>query len=385
MTSKELRKKMTTWRQHIHAHPETAFEETSTAAYVAAVLEELGLEVHRNIGETGVVALLKVGDSTRSIGLRADMDAINLTELADLPYKSKVPGKMHACGHDGHVATLLGAATLLKERKNFNGTVVFVFQPAEEPGKGALAMIKDGILERFPMDEIYCLHTSPALPLGMFSSCAGTMMASEDNFVIKITGVGGHASSPHSGIDPLVISAEIILALQTIVSRDINPLLPAVISCTEIFTDGARNAIPTNVIIKGDTRSNTPEVQKILENRMRTVCEGIAKTHGATCEFEYTHEFPTTFNWECCVGHALDTVKSLFGADKINPKPLPSMGAEDFGAFTEKIPGAYISLGSKPDGADQVTPLHNSLFDFNDDALEIGAEFFTKLVENRLG
>ena len=218
----------------------------------------------------------------------------------------------------------------------------------------------------------------------MFSALPGGVMASEDNFVIKIKGKGGHASAPQGGVDPLVIAAEIILALQTIVSRNISPMYPAVISCTEIHTDGNRNAIPSNVIIKGDTRSNKREVQEVLEKRMREICEGIAKTHGAECEFEYTYEFPPTFNWECCVNNALDVIRNVFGEDKINPNPTPSMGAEDFGAFTEKIPGCYISLGAKAEGSADVAPLHNSLYDFNDDALIIGAEFFAELVKARL-
>jgi len=383
-SNKVLVEQMTEWRRYLHAHPETAFEEENTAAFVADILTNMGLEVHKGIGKTGVVALLKVGDSKKSIGLRADMDAINLTEFADVPYRSKNVGKMHACGHDGHVATLLGAAHLLNERKDFNGTVVFVFQPAEEPGYGASAMIKDGILERFPMDEIYALHTSSGLPLGNFSTRVGGIMASEDNFVIKIKGKGGHASAPHMGTDPLAIAAEIILALQTIVSRNVSPVLPAVVSCTEIHTDGARNAIPTNVTIKGDTRSNTPEVQKIIESRMRSICEGICKIHGAECEFEYTYEFSPTVNWEWCVNEAVEVAKALVGEENVNANAMPSMGAEDFGAFTEKIPGCYLSLGSKPKGAQTVIPLHNSLYDFNDDALEIGAEFFAELVKKRL-
>jgi len=382
--NKALVKQMKEWRQHLHAHPETAFEEENTADFVAEKLCEMGIEVHRGIGKTGVVGILKVGDSNKSIGLRADMDAINLSELSDLPYSSKNDGKMHACGHDGHVATLLGAAKLLAERRDFNGRVVFVFQPAEEPGYGAAAMIKDGILERFPMDEIYALHNSSGSPLGNFSTRTGGIMASEDNFVIKIKGKGGHASTPHMGIDPLVIAAEVILALQTIVSRNIRPVFPAVISCTEIYTDGARNAIPANVTIKGDTRSHTPEVQKIIEDRMRAVCEGICKTHGAECEFEYTHEFSPTLNWECCVKEAVEVAKALVGEENVNAYAEPSMGAEDFGAFTEKIPGCYLLLGTKPKDAKSIVPLHNSIFDFNDDALEIGVEFFARLVKHRL-
>lgn len=222
----------------------------------------MGLEVHRNIGGAGIVANLTVGDGKSIIGIRADMDAINLTEEGQHPYTSQNSGKMHACGHDGHMATILGAAKLLTERKNFNGTVRFIFQPAEETGKGAFAMMQDGLFERFPLDEIYGMHNMPGMPAGSISTRAGAIMASEDNFVIRIKGQGSHASSPHMGKDPIVIASEIVLALQTIISRNMNPNVPAVISCTEFITDGIRNAIPTNVVIKGDTRSYTSEVQK---------------------------------------------------------------------------------------------------------------------------
>ena len=385
MSNKEIVEQIKEWRRHMHMYPETAFEEVKTAEFVAGILEDMGIEVHRGIGKTGVVGILKVGDSKKSIGLRADMDAINLTETSDLPYKSKHEGKMHACGHDGHTATLLGAAKMLAERKNFNGTVVFVFQPAEEPGYGAPAMIKDGILERFPMDEIYALHIASGLKLGSFSTRVGGIMASEDNFVIKIKGKGCHASAPHAGCDPLVIAAEIIVALQTIVSRNVSPAMAAVVSCTEIHTDGARNAIPSNVTIKGDTRSNTPEVQALIEKRMRSIVEGICQTYGAECEFEYTHEFSPTVNWECCVHHAAAAARVVAGEENVNINGMPSMGAEDFGAFTEKIPGCYLSIGgAKYEKWSDNTPVHNSTFDFNDDALEPGAEFFAELVKQRL-
>jgi len=384
MNSKALVEQMTEWRRYLHAHPETAFEEENTAAFIAEKLAEMGIEVHKGIGKTGVVGVLKIGGGKKSVGLRADMDAINLNELGDAPYRSKYAGKMHACGHDGHVAILLGAAKLISERKDFSGTVVFIFQPAEEPGYGASAMIKDGILERFPMDEIYALHNSPEMPLGTFHTRVGGIMASEDNFVINIKGKGGHASAPHMGTDPLVIAAEIILALQTIVARNIRPQIPAVVSCTELYTDGSRNAIPTNVTIKGDTRSNTLEVQKIIETRMRDICEGICKTHGADCEFEYTYEFSPTVNWGCCAKEAIETAKALVGENNVDSNSMPSMVSEDFGAFTEKIPGCFLFLGTMPKDGRSVAFLHNSLYDFNDDVLEVGAEFFAELVKNRL-
>lgn len=345
----------------------------------------MGLEVHRNIGGTGIVANLTVGAGKGIIGIRSDIDAINLTEVGQHPYSSKNPGKMHACGHDGHMATVLGAAKLLTERKNFNGTVRFIFQPAEETGKGAFAMMKDGLFDRFPVDEIYGMHNMPGMPAGSISTRAGGIMASEDNFVIRIKGQGSHASSPHMGKDPIVIASEIVLALQTIISRNMNPNVPAVISCTEFITDGIRNAIPTNVVIKGDTRSYTPEVQKLLEERMRTISEGICKLNGAECQFEYTHEFAPTVNWEKCVEIAVQAAKNVVDEKNVDGNCQPWMVSEDFGAFLEKIPGCFVFIGNGDD-ADGVgnIPLHNSRYDFNDKILSIGAEYFAELVKVRL-
>nr|WP_282615408.1 amidohydrolase [Pseudomonas violetae] len=275
---------MVTWRHHLHQHPEVGFEELQTSDYVTAALQEMGLEVHRNIGGTGLVASLSVGDGTGVIGLRADMDALHIHEDApDRDHASTRAGKMHACGHDGHMTMILGAAKLLTESRDFNGTVRFIFQPAEEHGRGAKAMIADGLFDRFPVDALFGAHNMPGLPAGTIATRSGGIMASEDNFVISIKGKGTHAARPHMGIDPIVIASEIVLALQTIVSRTLDPSVPAVISCTEFITDGIRNAIPTHVTIKGDTRSYAPEVQALLEKRMREISDGICQLHGATC------------------------------------------------------------------------------------------------------
>lgn len=385
MANEVFAKQLKEWRHHLHMHPESAFEEKETAKFIAAKLTEMGLEVHKNVGGTGVVASLKVGSSEEVIGLRADMDCINLDECGEIQHSSRNVGKMHACGHDGHVTTLLGAAQILCERKNFNGTVRFVFQPAEEPGKGARAMIDDGLFERFPMDEIYGLHNMPNLPAGNINTCVGGIMASEDNFVIQIKGKGGHASSPHMGIDPLVTASEIIIALQTIVARNINPMQSAVISCTEIHTDGAHNAIPTNVTITGDTRSFHPAVQEQIESRMRSICEGISQMNVAECTFEYTHEFAPTINWEQCVKVAVAAGQKVVGADKVNGNCEPWMASEDFGTFLQNIPGCFIFFGSaKGENVSENIPLHNSVYDYNDDVLEAGAEFFAELISTRL-
>lgn len=383
MKNTDFEKQLKGWRHYLHMYPEVAFEEKNTSEYLAKVLTDMGLEVHRNIGVTGLVANLKVGDGKGVIGIRADMDAIKLTEGRQHEYSSENHGIMHACGHDGHMATLLGAAKLLSERKNFNGTVRFIFQPAEEPGKGSQAMLDDKLFERFPVDEIYGMHNMPALPAGTISTRVGGIMASEDNFVIRIKGKGMHASSPHMGVDPLVIAAEIILALQTIVSRNINPIDTAVISCTEIHTDGIRNAIPTNVEIKGDTRSFTPEVQKLIEKRMRKICENICDSHEAECEFEYTHEFSPTVNWEKCTEIAVQAARNIVGEENVNADCDPIMGSEDFGTFMQKVPGCFLYIGSA-NSENEVIPLHNYYYDYNDTILKNGAELFAEIIRIRL-
>lgn len=380
----DLSKTLTEWRHHLHQHPETAFEEFHTAAFVASKLREMGIEVSEHVGRTGVVGTLRVGDGTKTIGLRADMDALNLKEQGTPAYKSVNEGKMHGCGHDGHTTTLLGAAKLLSQRKNFNGTVRFVFQPAEEPGWGAREMLKDRLLERFPIDEIYGLHNTPALPAGTLHTCPGGFCSSEDNFTIVIHGRGGHASGPHLTIDPLVTAAEIILALQTIVSRNVAPTEPAVVSCTELFTDGAHNAIPSNVTILGDARSYSREVQRVIEERMKAICEETCRLNGASCDFKYTHEFASTVNWAENVEAAVKAAIKVLGSDKVNGNAPPFTGSEDFGLFLEKIPGCFVFLGTGREDEKNFAPLHNPFFDYNDDMLEAGAEFFAELVKERL-
>jgi amidohydrolase len=377
------------WRHDFHRFPETGFAEHRTADRVAQLLQLIGLQVHRGIGGTGVVASLTVGTGAGVIGLRADMDALALTETAPgRAHASTNPGCMHACGHDGHMAMLLGAAQLLAARRDFDGTVRFVFQPAEEHGRGAAAMLADGLLERFPMDEIYGVHNMPGLPTGHFGTRAGGLMASEDNFVIRITGRGGHAAQPHRVVDPLVIGAEIVLALQTIVARSVDPRHPAVVSCTEFVTDGIRNAIPTEVVIRGDTRSYLPEVQALLQARMRTLCEGICQAHGARCTVEYTHEFAPTVNWASCVAVAVSAAQAVVGAERVDADTPPIMASEDFGCFLQHIPGAFVFIGngtgdegsSDPGGV----PLHNARYDFNDRILPVGVRWFAELVRQRL-
>lgn len=373
------------WRRYLHQHPETGFEEVGTSAYVAGVLEGLGLEVTRGIGGTGLVASLTCGTGAEAIGLRADMDALNITEAATgRAHASQHDGKMHACGHDGHMAMLLGAAHMLCHSKDFNGTVRFIFQPAEEHGCGAKAMIRDGLFERFPVDEIYGLHNMPGLAAGTLSTRSGGIMASEDNFVIRIEGRGGHAARPHTGVDPLIVAAQVVLALQTVVSRNLEPGVPAVLSCTEFLTDGIRNAIPSVVTIKGDTRSYDPQVQRLLCERMRVIVEGICAAHGATCSFDYTHEFVPTINTPACVPIAVAAARRVVSAEHVNPNVAPMMISEDFGAFLQHIPGNFSFLGNGSHDEDGAVPLHNSHYDFNDDVLSIGASYFASIARTRL-
>lgn len=381
----DFEQQLTQWRHWFHRVPETGFEEHETSAFAANVLEGLGLEVTRGIGGTGFVANLVCGDGPGVIGLRAEMDALNIHEQAPgRGHASVHAGKSHACGHDGHMSMVLGAAKLLCERQDFDGTVRFIFQPAEEHGKGAKAMIADKLFERFPVDEIYGVHNIPGLRAGTISTRAGGIMASEDNFVIRINGRGGHAARPHMTIDPIVIAAEIVLALQTVVSRSVEPGVPAVVSCTELFTDGIRNAIPGEVVIKGDTRSYTPAIQQLLERRMRSLCEGISAAHGAQCTFEYTHEFVPTVNTPSCVPTAIAAATAVVGAENVDGNVAPMMISEDFGAFLEVVPGNFAFIGNGAEGEPGGTPLHNARYDFNDAILSIGARYFAEIVRAKL-
>ena len=373
------------WRHDLHRRPETGFAEVATSDYVARELESMGVEVHRGVGGTGIVANLAVGRGRGVIGLRADMDALAITEDgADRPYASVNAGCMHACGHDGHMAMLLGAVRLLTDRRDVDGTVRFIFQPAEEHGRGAAAMIADGLFDRFPVDEIYGVHNMPGMPVGHVATRSGGIMASEDNFVISITGRGGHAARPHLTVDPLVIGAEIVMALQTVVARSMDPGEPAVLSCTEFVTDGIRNAIPTHVTIKGDTRSYSPEVQALLERRLRAIVRGIGDAHGAACEVAYTHEFTPTVNWARCVPSVVAAATAVVGAENVDDEVPPVMASEDFGAFLRVVPGAFVFLGNGEVDAPGGVPLHNARYDFNDRVLPIGARFLAELARLRL-
>ena len=373
-----------TWRHDLHRHPETAFTEHATAERVAGILTDLGFDVTTGIGGTGLVGSLTRGRSQKAIGLRADMDGLPLTEREDRDHRSHNDGAMHACGHDGHMTMVLGAAKVLAEFGGFDGTVRVVFQPAEEPGKGALAMLADGLAARFPMDAIFGLHNIPGLPTGQIHVRPGAIMASEDNFTISITGRGGHASAPHLVIDPLVVAAEIILALQSIVARNVDPQHAAVLSCTTIETDGSRNAIPGQVVIKGDTRTFDTAVSALLEERMRAIVDGICTAHGAKGTVTYTHEFEPTINDPQCTADALAAARAALGPEAVIDDCAPIMASEDFAAFARAIPACFAFIGNGTELGRGGTPLHSRDYDFNDDILRAGVDYYVTLVRQAL-
>jgi hippurate hydrolase len=374
---------MQTWRHDIHRHPELAFEEQRTADKVAELLTGFGLEVHRSIGKTGVVAVLKKGNSERAIGLRADMDALKILEQNKFEHRSRNEGKMHACGHDGHTAMLLGAARYLASEGAFDGSAIFIFQPAEEHGEGARAMIEDGLFERFPVESVFAIHNFPSLATGKFAIRAGSIMAAEDNFEITINGIGCHAAMPHLGKDPIVIGSEIVTAMQSLVSRSLDPMDNAVVSFTEFLTDGTTNVVPGQVILKGDTRSLTTAVQEHIESTMERIVSGICAAHGASYEFSYRRNFVPTVNTPAEAEIAAAVARDVVGANNVVGDSRPVMTSEDFGYMLQARPGAYLLLGNGEEGVGGCS-LHNPNYDFNDDILSIGADFWVALVESQL-
>ena len=372
---------MTAWRRDLHAHPEFGFEEKRTSAFVAAKLRAFGLaEVVEGVGGTGVVGTLRRGSGNRAIALRADMDALRITEKACHGYASQTPGVMHACGHDGHTTMLLGAAKLLASEGGFDGTVRFIFQPAEEWGKGALAMLDDGLMTRFPFDEIYGLHNMPGLPVGHFETRPGPIMSAEDNFEIVLRGLGGHAARPHGGREVLVAACALVTNLQTIVSRRLSPADISVVSVTELLTDGTRNALPGFARILGDARSFRPEVSAEIERQMRIIAEGTALTYNCTAEVTYSREFVPLINDAGATASALEAAASVFASGSINGNGEIVTASEDFARFLDHVPGCFAYIGNGEASA----PLHNPSFDFNDQALIHGARFHAAIARQRL-
>ena len=379
----DFQAEMTGWRRDIHAHPETAFEEHRTAEVVARLLESFGMPVERGVAQTGVIGTLhgaRGGD--RAIALRADIDALHVHEKTGAPHASRNEGRMHACGHDGHTAMLLGAAKYLAETRNFAGTIHFIFQPAEENEGGARVMVEEGVLARYPVDSIYGMHNWPGLPAGEFAIRPGPMMAAFDIFEITVTGRGAHAAMPHLGVDPVVAAAQIVNGLQTIASRNIHPLDGAVVSVTQIHGGDTWNVIPDSVVLRGTTRSFDPKVRDELEPAIRRVAEGVCAALGARVEMRYERRYPPTVNSTAEAELAAETAAALVGADKVRRDLLPSMGAEDFAFFLEQKPGAYIWIGNGAT-ADQAM-LHNPHYDFNDEILALGASYWARLAETAL-
>ncbi|MBL6946789.1 MAG: amidohydrolase [Rhodospirillales bacterium] len=374
---------MTVWRRDLHAHPELGFEEERTSDIVAAKLEEFGIEVHRGLGGTGVVGSLKNGDGP-AIGLRADMDALPMTETADIPHKSTTPGKMHACGHDGHTTMLLGAARYLAETKRFKGTVRFIFQPAEEGKGGGREMVNEGLFEKFPVTAVFGMHNWPEMPLGSFAVKDGPMMAAADNFEILITGKGGHGAMPHTCIDPIAIGAEIVGAVQMIASRTTHPVDSVVVSVTNFHAGEDYGIIPETARLRGTVRTFRLEVQDNAEESIRRIADGICAAHGATAEVTYTRRYPPTVNHADEAKIAGDMAAEMFGEASVDRNPVPTMGAEDFSFMLREVPGCYIWAGAKPVDVEEVPGLHNPAYDFNDELLPIGASYWARLAEKVL-
>jgi len=381
--TKNLHNVMTTWRRDFHAHPELGFEEWRTSERVAELLREFGLEVHTGIGKTGVVGVLKKGTSTRSIGLRADMDALPITENSTDAHASRHDGVMHACGHDGHTTMLLGAAKTLADSGTFDGQAVFIFQPAEEHGKGGPAMIADGLFEKFPVENVYGMHNMPKMDVGSFAMRTGAIMASEALFEINIHGRGGHAAMPHLGADAIVVGAEIVGALQTIVSRKLDPGRNGVVSVTGFTTDGQRNVLPGHATLSGDARALDPEANVKIESGMRRIVEGACIAHDVTAEVSYNTVFAVTMNASKPTQRAAMAAIALAGASNVDTDCAPVLGSEDFAHMANTRPGCFVFMGNGVSGCHD-RPLHSADYDFNDDALTIGSSYWVTLVEQEL-
>ena len=373
--------RMRNWRRALHQVPEFGFNTKKTAAFVIEKLRSFGIDnITDGVGGTGVVATLKRGTSKKAIAIRADMDALMIEEKTNLEYRSTIPGIMHACGHDGHTATLLGVAETLAKGDHFDGIIHFIFQPAEEWGKGAQAMIDDGLMQKFPFEEIWGFHNMPGMPIGNFETRSGPIMSAEDNFEIQLIGIGGHASKPQACKETMLPACSLITELQTIVSRRIDPTDIAVVSVTELITDGSRNILPGLSRILGDARSFRSEVSLAIENEMTVITAGIASTYGLDYSISYTREFIPLINDDKLAEHAIKVGQKVFGTERAKLADRPVTGSEDFARFLNHVPGCYVFFGNGENSA----PLHNSSYDFNDDALEHGVNYLVNLAQNRL-
>jgi hippurate hydrolase len=373
---------ITEWRRDLHAHPELDYDVHRTAGIVADKLRAFGCdEVVTGVGKTGVVGIIR-GRKTASgkvIGMRADMDALPIQEVVERPYMSKVPGKMHACGHDGHTAMLLGAARYLAETRNFDGSVAVIFQPAEEGGAGGKAMVDDGMMDRFGITEVYGMHNMPGLPVGQFAIRRGPLMAAADRFTIEIEGKGAHAAKPHEGIDPILVASHVIAALQSIVSRNADPLESSVVSVTSFHGGSAFNIIPSKVELKGTVRTLKPEVQDLVEERFRKIVANVCEAFGARVELDYWRGYPVTFNHADQTDFAVKVASDVAGAGNVEPDVVPTMGGEDFSFMLLARPGAFIFVGNGDSAG-----LHHPAYDFNDTAIPVGVSYWARLAETAM-
>ena len=376
-------------RRDLHAHPELRFEENRTADVIAKALGEWGIEVHRGLGKTGVVGIVKNGNSPRAVGLRADIDALPITERNSFAHASRHPGKMHACGHDGHTAMLLAAAKYLARHRHFDGTVYLIFQPAEEGGGGAREMIHDGLFERFPMEAVFGAHNWPGMKVGQFAVKSGPVFASSNEFKITIHGKGAHGAMPHLGIDPVPVACQMVQAFQTIITRNMRPIDTGVISVTMIHTGEATNVVPESCVLEGTVRSFTTEVLDLIERRMKTVADATCAAFEASCEFEFTRNYPPTINHAAETEFAKSVMAEVVGSENVLEFE-PTMGAEDFSYFLQAKPGCYFVIGNG-DGAHRAgghglgpCMLHNPSYDFNDDLIPLGATLWVRLAERWL-
>jgi amidohydrolase len=381
--------RLTEIRRDLHAHPELGYEETRTAALVAERLRGWGIDTHTGIGRTGVVGVLRAGRGTRSVALRADMDALPMTETNTFGHRSLFSGKMHACGHDGHTTMLLGAAQYLARRRDFDGTIVFVFQPAEEGGGGAKAMIQDGLFERFPCDAIFGIHNHPGLAQGVFGLRDGPILASSNRFDVRIVGRGTHASQPHIGIDPVVVGAQIVNALQPLISRARNPREMSVLSVTQFHAGEAYNVIPEKAVLKGTVRTFSDAELDRLEQSMRQVVGSVGAMYGAQIEFDFVRSYSPTVNDPAQTAFAASVARDLAGASAVEYPTEPLAGSEDFSYFLHEKPGSFVLLGARPPPSSpswhgMVIPCHHPQYDFNDAILPIGATYWVRLAQQFL-
>ena len=375
----DLQDEITAWRRDLHAHPELQYDVHRTAGAISEKLKSFGCDdVVTGIGRTGVVGVIRgrKPGGAKVIGMRADMDALPIEESTGVAYKSTVPGKMHACGHDGHTAMLLGAAKYLAETRNFAGTAVVIFQPAEEGGAGARAMMDDGLFDRFGIEEVFGMHNYPGMPIGQFAIRPGPMMASSDTISVDIEGVGGHAARPHFAVDTVLVGAQIVNQLQSIVSRNVDPLHAAVISICMFQAGLADNVIPQHAKLRGTARSLSPKVRDLLQKRVREVVEGTARAYGAKAELTYTTGYPVLVNEERKTAFAASVAREVAGKDKVNTECAPLMGAEDFAFMLQERPGAFIYIGNG-----NSAQLHNPAYDFNDEAIPAGTSYWVRLAE----